>query len=256
VSQHVASQLGARQSSRVVVVTGGAAGIGQACAVRLARDGHVVAVGDIASADETESAIKSAGADVFAMHCDVADAGSVARFADAVIRRYERVDVVVHNAGVYPIVRFDDIDWETWRRVMDVNLNSAFHLTKAFLPGMKLSGWGRIVIIGAHVGGMPGFSAYTASKAGALGFMRCLAAEVGEHGITVNALIPGLVRTPGTTAGPQAEMGWFEMAVAGQAIKRTGQPEDLAGTVSFLVSDDADFITGQALVVDGGMGRA
>jgi NAD(P)-dependent dehydrogenase (short-subunit alcohol dehydrogenase family) len=245
-----------KKPGKVAVVTGGAAGIGQAYARRLARDGRTVVVADVAPADETVRLIRDAGGDVLPAHCDVSDAGSVERFADLVLAGFERADILVHNAGIYPIAPFEDTDWATWRRIMDVNLDSLFHLSKAFLAGMKQAGWGRIVTTGAHVSGAPGFTAYTASKAGATGFMRSLAAEVGEHGITVNVIVPGLVRTPGTITGPQDELGLFDMARAGQAIKRTEQPEDLVGAVSFVTSEEAGFITGQTLVVDGGLVRA
>ncbi|MFJ8026195.1 SDR family NAD(P)-dependent oxidoreductase [Streptomyces sp. NPDC096311] len=248
----------AQTTKRVAVVTGGAAGIGQGYALRLARNGHTVAIADLGPADETEKLIREAGGEVFSARCDVSDADSVAGFAAAVTERFGAVDILVHNAGIYPIVPFEDTDWATWRRIMDVNLDSLFHLTKAFLPGMKQHGWGRIVVMASATfhSGPPGMVAYTASKGGVIGFVRTLAAEVGEHGVTVNAIAPGLVRTPGTLSGPQQELGLFDALSAHQAIKRTGVPEDLAGAVSFLTSDDASFITGQTLVVDGGFARA
>lgn len=247
-----------RSTGRVAVVTGGAAGIGQAFAVRMAGDGHAVAVADITDAVDTEKAVRGVDGEFFSGHCDVSDSASVNRFAESVIARYGRVDILVHNAGIYPMGSFDDTDWSTWRRIMDINLDSMFHLAKAFLPGMKSAGWGRIVAMASTTfhSGSPGLVAYTASKGGLIGFVRSLAAEVGEQGVTVNAIAPAIVRTPGTSAGPQDELGVFDFAVAAQAIKRVGRPADLVGSVSFLTSDDADFITGQTLVVDGGWARA
>ena len=139
--------------------------------------------------------------------------------------------------------------------MMAVNLDSLFHLTKAFLPGMRAAGWGRIVALasnGFHTG-PPGLTPYVASKGGVIGFVRSLAGEVGADGVTVNAIAPGLTRTPGTLAGPQ--VAWYERVAGTQAIPRTETPADLTGALSFLISDDAGFITGQTLPVDGGQVR-
>jgi len=245
-----------KKRKRVAVVTGGSAGIGQAYAVRLAKDEHLVAVADIAPAKETERLVREAGGEFFSANCDVSNAASVAEFAGAVRAKHGSIDILVHNAGIYPVVTFDQTDWPTWRRIMDVNLDSGFHLTKAVLPGMREAGWGRIVMVASttfHLG--LGLVAYTASKGALIGFVRSLAAEIGGYGITINAVAPGLVRTPGTTSGAHGE-SMFEMARSSQAIKRTQMPEDLVGAVSFLVSDEAAFMTGQTLVIDGGGARA
>ena len=243
---------------RTAVVTGGAAGIGRAFAARLAVDGHHVAVADVAPTEETERLVRGAGADFFSQRCDVADPGSVATFAAAVHERLGRVDVLVHNAGVYPFQTFLETDWEGWTRVMDVNLNSAFHLLKAFLPGMVDAGWGRIVMMSSTMfhAGTGGMIPYVVSKGGLTGLVRSLAAEVGELGVTVNALAPSLVRTPGTTGGAHDEHGMFEAISGWQAIKRTQVPEDLTGALSWLTGEEGSFITGQTLVIDGGWVRA
>lgn len=246
------------KTRRVAVVTGAASGIGQAYAQRLAAEGHVVAVGDLQTAEETEALVRDAGGEAFSARCDVAAADSVRTFADAVLDRYGRADILVHNAGIYPLVPFDETDWATWRRVMDINLDSLFHLTKAFLPGMREAGWGRIVVMTSTTfhAGSPGMTAYVASKGGVIGFVRSLAAEVGEHGVTINAIAPGLVRTPGTSQGIHDELGLFDMLSQAQAIKRTQTPEDLVGALAFLTSDHSAFMTGQTMVVDGGWVRA
>jgi len=153
---------------------------------------------------------------------------------------------------------FADMSFEDWRRVLSVNLDSMFHVCHELLPGMQEQGWGRIICIASTTfhAGTPGMSHYVASKGGLIGFLRSLAAEVGESGVTVNAIAPSLVRSKGTIEGPHEEMGLFDFVAQGQAIKRTQLPEDLVGAMSFLTSDEASFITGQTLVVDGGWVRA
>jgi NAD(P)-dependent dehydrogenase (short-subunit alcohol dehydrogenase family) len=243
---------------RVAVVTGGAASIGQACARRLALDGHRVAIADIAPADETEAMIRDAGGECFSAACDVAAGESVRAFAQQVQERFGGCDVLLANAGIYPVANLSETSWEDWRRVMSVNVDSLFHLATAFVPGMTERGWGRVIAVSSttfHTG-TPRFAAYTTSKGAVIGFVRALATEVGDRGVTVNSIAPSLVRTKGTLAGPQGELGWFDATRELQAIKRTQEPEDLAGAVSFFASDDAAFITGQTLPVDGGLSRA
>jgi NAD(P)-dependent dehydrogenase (short-subunit alcohol dehydrogenase family) len=242
---------------RVAVVTGGAASIGQACARRLARDGHRVAIADLAPTEETEAMIRTDGGESFAGHCDVASADSVRAFADATIERFGRVDVLLMCAGIYPIANLSDTPWELWRRVMSTNVDSLYHLATAFVPGMVERRWGRVIAISSTVfhTGTPRFAAYTTSKGAVIGFVRALATELGDAGVTVNSIAPSLTRTAGTLAGPHTELGWFELTRDQQAIKRTEEPGDLVGAVSFFASDDAAFITGQTLPVDGGLTR-
>jgi NAD(P)-dependent dehydrogenase (short-subunit alcohol dehydrogenase family) len=239
------------------VVTGGAAGIGQAFARRLGQDGHRVVVADIAPAEETRALVREAGAEVLVVRCDVASEESVLALAGAVRSTFGGCDILVASAGIYPIAPFEATSWEQWRRVLAVNLDSLFHLTQAFLPGMRERGWGRIIAVASNLfyTGMADMVPYVTSKGGVVGFVRALAGEVGEDGVTVNAIAPSLVRTQGTLAGPHTEMGLFEIVRGQQAIKRTQVPDDLTGTVSFLASDDAAFITGQTFPVDGGSVR-
>jgi NAD(P)-dependent dehydrogenase (short-subunit alcohol dehydrogenase family) len=242
----------------VAVVTGGAAGIGQAYARRLAQDGAKVVIADIADASETVGLVGEAGSEALGVSCDVSLAEQVHAMAKAAFEAFGKVDILVHNAGIYPITMFADMSFEDWRKVLSVNLDSMYHVCHEFLPGMRDRHWGRVVCIASTTfhAGTPGMSHYVASKGGLIGLLRSLAAEVGEDGVTVNALAPSLVRSKGTTEGPHDEMGLFEMVAQAQAIKRTQVPEDLVGALSFLVSDDAGFITGQTLVVDGGWVRA
>jgi NAD(P)-dependent dehydrogenase (short-subunit alcohol dehydrogenase family) len=250
--------MSARLEGRVALVTGAAHGIGRAYAERLARDGADVVIADIADAAETVALVRAAGRRALAVPCDVSEPGAVTALADAATREVEHVDILVHNAGIYPITPFAEITFEEWRRVLAVNLDSFFLLCAAFLPGMRERGWGRVVAMSSTAvhAGVPGFVHYVASKAGLVGAVRGLAGEVGDEGVTVNALAPSLVRTKGTTEGPHDELGQFDLVRDMQAIRRTQQPTDLVGALAFLVSDEAAFITGQTLAVDGGFVRA
>lgn len=242
---------------RVAVVSGAAAGIGQAISARLAQDGFDVAIADVAAADETVALVERAGRSALALPTDVSSLEDVDAFAAAALERFGRCDVLVANAGIYPLLTLEETTPEIWRRVIAVNLDSLFYLTRAFLPGMRAAGWGRIVAIASNTFllGVGHHAAYVASKGGMIGFIRSLAADVGNDGVTANAIAPNLTRTPGTEAGPHTELGIFEFARDRQAIQRTQLPADIVGTVSFVVSEDAAFMTGQTLVIDGGTAR-
>lgn len=244
-------------AGRTAVVTGAAAGIGRAYARRLATDGAHVVLADVGDAHDTEALITADGGSAVAVSCDVSDPDSIAALG-ARVAETGGADILVHNAGIYPMNPIEQITFEEWRRVMAVNLDSIFLLSQAFLPHMRTQGWGRIVGIssGMFHAGAPGSLHYVASKAGVIGFVRSLAAEVGVDGVTVNAIAPGLIRSEGTSTGVHDELGLFEYVLQAQSIKRNGLPEDLTGLMSFLVSDDAGFITGQTLLVDGGLSRA
>ena len=246
-----------RHLGRRAVITGAAHGIGRAYAERLAADGAEVVLADLEDPDETHSRIISAGGRAFPVRCDVSDQASIASLAGAVAEM-GGADILVHNAGIYPLKPYDEITFDEWRQVMSINLDSIFLLSQAFLPHMRRQGWGRVVGIasGMFHAGSPGSLHYVASKGGVIGFVRSLAAEVGMDGVTVNAIAPGLIRSAGTSTGVHDAIGLFDMMVGLQSIKRSGLPEDLTGALSFLVSDDAAFVTGQTLLIDGGVGRA
>jgi NAD(P)-dependent dehydrogenase (short-subunit alcohol dehydrogenase family) len=247
-----------RQEGRVAVVTGGAAGLGQAYAVRLAHDGAKLVIADVSDAEETIERVQSAGGEAIAVDCDVSAAKDVHAMARAAFDAFGKVDILVHNAGIYPVTNFSDMTFKEWRRVLAVNLDSMYHVCHEFLPGMRERQWGRILCMAstAFHAGTPGMSHYDASKGGLIGLLRSLAGEVGKDGVTVNAIAPSLVRSKGTTDGPHEQMGLFTITAQAQAIKRTEVPMDLVGALSFLASDEAAFITGQTLVVDGGLVRA
>jgi NAD(P)-dependent dehydrogenase (short-subunit alcohol dehydrogenase family) len=248
---------------RVAVVTGAASGIGQACAIRLAEDGARIVIVDRQPADETLHLVESVGGAAAAFLRDVADPDDVADLRREVEAQVGLCDILVNNAGIYPMQSFAEIGFEDWRRVLSVNLDSMFLMTKAFVDGMRQRRWGRIVNFASDTISIavPGFAHYMASKAGVIGLTRALASELGEDGITANAIAPGQTRTPGTLSrkeipGGMSQEAFFAVVANMQSIKRVGQVADLVGTVSFLTSDDAAFVTGQTIFVDGGLVRA
>jgi NAD(P)-dependent dehydrogenase (short-subunit alcohol dehydrogenase family) len=248
---------GSRHDGRLAVVTGSARGIGRAYAERLAIDGARLVLADLEPATETEAAIVAAGGEVTGARCDVSDPGGVDELA-ARCAELGGADILVHNAGIYPMRPYTEIDLAEWRHVMSVNLDSIFLVSKALLPQMIEKRWGRLIGIssGMFHAGSPGSLHYVTSKGGIIGFVRALAAEVGEAGVTVNAIAPGLIRSPGTSTGLHDELGLFDMVIASQAIKREGSPADLTGAVSYLASEEASFVTGQTWLIDGGVLRA
>jgi NAD(P)-dependent dehydrogenase (short-subunit alcohol dehydrogenase family) len=235
---------------RVALVTGAGQGIGQAVALALAERGARVIATDLKPPQETAGKI---GPTATALQLDVAQEED---WRSASVRSLDvgEVDIVVNNAGYFPNRRIEELDLPTWRKTMATNLDSHFLSAKYFLPAMKKKKWGRFVGISSNMVGLaiPGMSHYIASKMGIIGFMRGLANDVANDGITANAVLPGLIHTQATA--PQSEeekrATWEQ-----QAIKRMGEPGDVTGAILFLTSDDAAFITGQAIVVDGGQYR-
>ncbi len=234
---------------RVALVTGAGRGIGQAIAKTLSSRGAAVVLVD--RAEPSETAALMAG-DSLSIVADVSQESGWAQIAEQTLGRFGRADIIVNNAGIFELGIIDDIDYALWRRVLSVNLDSHFFSAKAFVPTMRARGWGRFVGIASNSIALAdqGMSPYMASKMGIQGFTRGLANDVGGDGITVNALLPSLTRTPGTAHAIDAISA---PVVAAQAIKRLAVPEDIVGTVAFLTSDDAAFITGQSIVVDGGL---
>ena len=251
---------------RVALITGAASGIGQACARRLAEDGVDIVIADVKPALDTVKLVEAAGRSALAVECDITNPEQVTQLASQVAARFGRCDIVFNNAGMYSTLKFDEITYEIWRRYMALNLDAAFLLAKAFLPGMQERRWGRIVNMASNSFYLlvPGLAHYIASKGGVVGLTRALASEYGEYGITVNALAPGptLTEKIAETFFTQAQTrdraaleAFMSSLAQNQAIKRVSMPEDLVGALSFLTSDDAAFMTGQTLVVDGGWAR-
>jgi NAD(P)-dependent dehydrogenase (short-subunit alcohol dehydrogenase family) len=251
-----------KHAGKTAVISGAASGIGQASAVRLAEEGARVVIADKIKADETLRLITATRGEAVAVACDVSDPASIVALKTFVEKDGGRCDILVNNAGIYPVQTFDEITFEDWRRVLSVNLDSMFLMAKAFTDGMRQKGWGRIVNIASDTVSLlvPHFVHYITSKAGVIGFTRSLATEFGVHGVTVNAIAPGLTRTPGTNArreiaGEMTTPELFALMANMQSIKRGEEVSDLVGAVSFLASDDAAFITGQTLYVNGGLTR-
>jgi len=244
-----------RLSGHVAVVTGGASGIGRAYAGKLAAEGASVAILDLSDGSDTVAEVQAAGASGVSFVVDVTDPDQVLAAVDDVRSTVGAADILVNNAGIYPNQPLAELTLADWRRMFCVNVESMFLTTQAFAPEMKANGWGRIVNMTSNSVALviPGFTHYIASKMAVIGLTRGLATELAEFGITANAVGPSLVRTGGTEAGPEI---FFEIVPQLQAIKRVQVPQDLVGTVAFLVSDDAAFITGQTFWVDGGLVRS
>jgi 3-oxoacyl-[acyl-carrier protein] reductase len=243
-----------RLDGRVAVVTGAASGVGLGIAEVLAQEGARVVVVDLAPApgEHAAAALRSSGYEALAVAADVVDRAALDAMAATVLEQYGRIDIVAANAGIYPAVAIAAMTDADWDRVMDINVKGALHTIQACLPAMRERGYGRIVLTSSITGpivGAPELAHYAASKAAILGLMRSAALELVGDGITVNAVQPGNVRTPGIEAFGSEFIAGMVKSIP---MQRLAEPADVGWAVRFLASEEAGYITGQTLVIDGG----
>ena len=242
-----------RLARRVAIVTGGARHIGAAYSRQLAEQGAAVVIADILDGEPVANEIRAAGGKALALKIDVSDEADTHRMAVETVKAFGRVDILVNNAAIFINIQrhpFYEISAEEWDRVSAVNIKGPFLCAKAVFPQMKEQKSGKIINISSSTAywGTPNFLHYVASKAALIGMTRSLAREVGEFGICVNAIAPGLVEHEGQNA-PKA---LTELQLKERSIKRLQTPEDLLGVLTYLASSDSDFVTGQTIVLDGG----
>jgi NAD(P)-dependent dehydrogenase (short-subunit alcohol dehydrogenase family) len=246
-----------RLKGKVAIVTGGAMGIGKAIALRLAQDGASVVIADLQKYDRAAAEIaKATGSRTLGLQVDVSSQADASRMAEEAMKAFGRLDILVNNAAIFSSLElrpFEDIPVDEFRRVMEVNIMGVWLCCRACVPHMRRGGYGRIVNLasGAPLKGVPLFLHYVSSKGAVIAMTRGLARELGKDRITVNALAPGFTLSENVAKDP-AHVRQGEITKLTRAIQRDEKPEDLVGTVSFLASEDAAFLTGQTIVVDGG----
>ena len=250
-------------SARIALVTGAGGGIGRAIALRLAADGCDIGVCDLDAegAGRTAALVRERGRRACVAVGDVARRDSIRRAIDGVVDTLGPVEVLVNNAGILRTARFVDVTERDWRDILSVNLDGVFHCTQLVLPAMLAAGSGCIVNMSSWTGkrGAPNHGAYSASKAAVIALTQSIAGEVAERGVRINAVCPGTIVDTRMRAEAEAmnrEQGLADVATRVRTtipMRRAGLPDDVAGVVSFLVSDDAAYMTGQAINITGGL---
>jgi NAD(P)-dependent dehydrogenase (short-subunit alcohol dehydrogenase family) len=246
------------EQTRTALVTGSAAGMGKATALRLAREGRKVGVLDLdgAGARAVAEQIVARGGQALAIEANVADRPQVEQAVAELRKAFGPVTILINNAATEDFCPFPDITEDVWDRLMAVNLKGNYFLIQAVLPDMVAAGWGRIVNlseIGAQIGA-PNMALYTATKGGVIAMTRSLAVELGPKGITVNSVSPGFIDTPMSRRAIDGDKFPvpYEQILASYPIPRLGRPEEIAAACAFFASEDAGYITGQLLGVNGG----
>jgi NAD(P)-dependent dehydrogenase (short-subunit alcohol dehydrogenase family) len=241
----------------VAIVTGGAISMGKVFARTLAAEGANIAIADVADGTKVAAEIASEfGVKAMARTIDVSDESQVSEFVAEVMEVFGKVDILLNNAALFatlPTQPHTDHTVDLWDKVMAVNVRGPFLMAKHITPYMQAAGYGKIINIGSGTAnkGMPNMLAYVTSKGAILGFTRALSREVGQFGICVNTLSPGLIESPSVLENPH-HLGFTERVIASRAIPRTATPDDLLGALVFLASPASDFVTGQTIAVDGG----
>jgi NAD(P)-dependent dehydrogenase (short-subunit alcohol dehydrogenase family) len=243
-----------RFEGRVAVVSGAAQGMGKAVALRLGEEGATVVTVDINASGAAATAQAIGGASI-GVGCDIGDEAAVAKLFDTVSGKFGKLDVMVNAAAIVPFKKWDELTFTEWRRVLRVNLDGLYLMCRAGSDLMRKNQYGRIVNFSSNsiFAGTPNMAHYVASKGGVLTFTRALASELGPYKITANSICPGLIDTEGVQTTPHKDA--FEFVEMLQAIKGRGLPKDVVPAAAFLASEEAQWITGQALNVDAGMVR-
>ena len=235
--------------NRVAIVTGAAQSIGKAIAEKLASEGATIVAADIQGDAARETADALGGT---AVEIDISKEEDAQRMVDEALSTHGKVDVLVNAAAIVPFVAWDDVDFDYWRKIISVNLDGAYLVSRAVEKPMREAGYGRIVLIASNAfyAGTPNMGPYLAAKGGVVGLMRALATELGKYGITANAVAPGITRSPATLNSPHKDA--FDFVQALQAIPRHGETQDIAPAAAFLASEESGWVTGQVIVADAG----